>query len=293
MAIDPIGVETLRYPGTTSFPFFFPSNSTFTSPATPITMFRVTLSQCGANLANNAVRLALARRIFTWQDDLQFDLSGERTERPRQQFVLANGEVGFGPATYAWEKTANPLLDSAEQVADPEGAYSWMATVCPVLNEFGLWPSQRKQYSVSVIVFYNRNMSADRELACGIIPLGGSDGWLFVPAGLAQADSVREKLMELKQSDWILLRGLKYAQMAPRSPRSVYAFKWYRVAALGDFVSATQVPGTVTACNGCRLVTLAGPDWDPSFLPANSGSTEVGLFDRIVGVYTQTVELDR
>ena len=88
--------------------------------------------------------------------------------------------------------------------------------------------------------------------------------------------------MELRQGDWILLRGITPFPV-PSGVQPVHAFKWYRVAALGDFVPAA----------GSRLVTLAGPDWDPRFLPANGGMTEAGLFDRIVGVYTQTVEVDR
>jgi hypothetical protein len=165
------------------------------------------------------------------------------------------------------------------QTADPEGAYSWMATVSP-----GQDP---KQYVVSTVVFYNRDLTPQRELSCGISLLGGGDVTLYVPspppAGY-DADAVRTKVMELKQGDWILLRGVK---VPPVVPSAVYAFKWYRVAALGDFVSTSpQYPG------GSRLVTLAGPDWDASFRPP-TGAIEAGLFDRIVGVYTQTVEVDR
>jgi hypothetical protein len=245
-------------------------------------MYRVTLAGCGGNLADPNVRLALAERIFRWRDDLQFDMPGERTERPRQQFRLATGAVGFGPLTTAAEIASDPLMASPEQVAEAEGAYSWMATVMPDLSESGLGPLHRK-YVVSTVVFYNRDLTPQRELSCGVNALGGSEFTLYVPSPPPpgyDTDAVREKLMGLKQGDWILLRG--------RNASNVYSFKWYRVAALGDFDPIAQ-PGQ----NGRRLVTLAGPDWDPSFLPANGGTTEAGLFDRVVGVYTQTVEVDR
>jgi hypothetical protein len=280
VAIDPIGVETQRYSGL-AFPFFFPATSIYTAPNPPIQMYRVTLAACGGNLADPNVRLALAERIFRWRDDLQFDMPGERTERPRQQFRLATGAVGFGPLTTAAEIAGNPLMNSPEQVAEAEGAYSWMATVMPDQSESGLGLLHRK-YVVSTVVFYNRDLTLQRELSCGVTPSvvggvqpGGGDFTLFVSAS-PDSDAVREKLMGLKQGDWILLRGMK------PGPPVVYAFKWYRVAALGEFAPAS----------GSRLVTLAGPDWDTSFGPP-TGAIEAGLFDRVVGVYTQTVEVDR
>jgi hypothetical protein len=222
--------------------------------------------------------LARADRVCRWRDDLQFDMSGERTERPRQQFqyqLAAPNNIGLG------QLDADPAKRGTELTADPEGAYSWLATVCPT--------SDPTQFTVSIVVFYNRSVTVDQELACGINLFGGGDGTLYVPTsgtppGYDPA-AVRERIMALRPGDWILLRGVN-------ATATVYGFKWYRVAALGDFVA---VP-TATA-NGSRLVTLAGPDWDPSFVPppTGTGMTEVGLFDnhQVVGVYTETVQVGR
>jgi len=264
VAIDPMGVGQ-------GLPLAFPASDCFTAPNN-IQMFRVNIgTYSGIPPVPGPMPLALATRLFRWRDDLQFDMPGERTERPRQQFVRADGSV--------WTSVL-PADLLTYQTADPEGAYSWMATVMPDLSESGLGVAHRK-YVVSTVVFYNRDLTPQRELSCAVNPSGvvgvqpgGGDFTLSVP--LATDEATRTKLMELKQGDWILLRGMK------PGPPVVYAFKWYRVAALGEFVSTSPLyPG------GSRLVTLAGPDWDTSF------TTEAGLLDRIVGVYTQTVEVDR
>jgi len=264
VAIDPIGAAR-------GLPLPFPASDCFSSPNT-IQMYRANLAS-GLYVGNQPqpMSLPLATRLFRWRDDLQFDMPAERTERPRQQFIGSDG--------YAWTSVLPADLQTY-QTADPEGAYSWMATVMPDLSESGLGPLHRR-YVVSTVVFYNRDLTLQRELSCAVIPSGvpgvqpgGGDFTLSVP--LATDEATRTKLMELKQGDWILLRGMK------PGPPVVYAFKWYRVAALGEFV-----PSSPLYPAGSRLVTLAGPDWDTSF------TTEAGLFDRVVGVYTQTVEVDR
>jgi len=288
VAIDPIGVAQYLYAGASprgpyqEFPY--PANSIM---GAPIIMCRATLGPIYG--PNAQIRLALAQRLFTSRDDLEFDLTGARTERPRQIFRLANGENGFGPATTAAEKAGNPFLNSPEQVADAEGLYSWMATVMPAPD--------RRQYTVSTVVFYDRDVRLKSddltpesvfksELSCGIQFLGPGDAWLYVPTNLPSTwdatltSAVRERLMELKQGNWVLLRG--------GNPGPGGTFKWYRVAALGDFDPTRDA---TNGYDGRRLVTLAGPDWDTNVNP--SAGTEVGLFRGIVGVFTQTVELDR
>ncbi len=159
--------------------------------------------------------LADALRIFRWRDDLQFDVPDEKTERPRQFFRLQN------------QTQSSSIADVASYAtADPEGAYSWMATVCPCADA--------TKCTVSVVVFFNRSLTSDRELSCGLWALGGSDFWLYVPASPPagyNSAAVREKLMALKPGDWVLLRG--------RTAGRALGFKWYRVGALGDFGDQT------------------------------------------------------
>jgi hypothetical protein len=263
VAIDPIGVGQ-------GLPLGFPA-----STLNGIQMYRINLGT-GLYQGNQPVPMPLADalRVFRWRDDLQFDVPAEKTERPQQFFRLQDGTQSSG---FAQATALNPIA-----TADPEGAYSWLATVSPSPDP--------TQCTVSVVVFWNRSLTLDRELACAVegFALGSGDVVLYVPvSGVPpgyDSAGVRDKLMALKQGDWVLFRGVK---LPPVVPAPVYAFKWYRVAALGDFTAVGTTPATGTPCNGYRLATLAGPDWDISFTP------EVGLFDNVVGVYTETVQVGR
>ncbi|MGQ9576007.1 MAG: type IV pilus modification PilV family protein [Thermoguttaceae bacterium] len=257
VAIDPVGVARNGFGP-------FPASGT-------ITMRRVSL--CSDSNRNLPMPLAVASRVFTGWDQLVFDMPDDRTQRPRQLFRTKDGV------------TSDVSKLGAVEMPEAEGNYSWMATVVPSRSELGTNP---KMYTVSVAVFYQRPPDAASELTCGIqffsggVQFGSGDAWLYVPAGLPDPErtAVRERLMELRRGEWVLLRG----EMGTTPP--IQDFKWYRMAALGDFEpgSGTFAEGA-PACDGRRLVTLAGPDWLPI------GNTEVGLLPRVVGVYTQTVEV--
>ena len=213
LAIDPRGCAANPLP-----PQLFPANSIHGTTLPPaISMSRVTI----ASAWSNPLSTALADRICRWRDDLQFDMTGERTDRPRQFFRLQDGTQSSDVAL-----TVTPTCATA----DPEGAYSWMATVCPATDP--------GKCTVSVVVFYNRSLPPDRELACAIegFAFGSGDVVLYVPtAGLPSnysSTAVREKLMALRQGDWILLRGMRTSGTV-----ITYAFKWCRV---GRWVISTR-----------------------------------------------------
>ncbi len=240
VAIDPIGVAQGRSPQ-------FPASGAVWMP-------RVTLPA----FANPAV----AERVFTSHDDLLFDMPSERTERPQQIFRTW---LRFqGPTNPTSDVTTN-VLDLNLEAAEAEGNYSWLATVTPAIAESGL-AGPRRQFTVSVVVFFQRDSDPLGERTCTIASvgmlLGGGDVKLDGPAA-----------QELRQGEWILLRGL--------GSGSVPTFKWYRVVSAAEYDPSS---------GGSRLVTLAGPDWNPGL---NGPSAEAGLFRGAVGVYTQTVEVDR
>ena len=195
---------------------------------------------------------ALFDRIFTWQDDLVFDYPSEKTLRPRLLWRNVDGSTSTN-------------LSPGAATAVRENKYSWMMTVTPADNEYGLHASTRKLYTLSVVVFYSRLLTPEGELSCNVAAPGSLIGGGDVLLGGANA-------VEVKPREWILLRG-----MNPNTGR--LAFKWYRVIAADEFDPVTST----------RRVTLAGPDWTD----INNYQLQAGIFPGAIGVYTETVELER
>ncbi len=95
---------------------------------------------------------ALANRIFTWQDDLVFDVPDDRQLRPGAIFDQDVSDP------------ANPT-EVRQQMA---GDYSWMITVTPVIiaekrfagsSKVSLTPGSL--HTVSVVVFYKRDLAVN------------------------------------------------------------------------------------------------------------------------------------
>lgn len=203
----------------------------------------------------------LADRIFTLQDDLVFDYPSEKTLRPRLLLRYVDGSTGTN-------------LSPSAATAVRENKYSWMMTVVPAESEYDASADGRKLYTLSAVVFYARQLTADGEGTCDVDraslgPLiGGGD------VVLVGADAV-----EVKTGEWILLRGVKGLGRRP-----MYQFKWYRVIAADEF-NPTAFNG-----RGGRRLTLAGPDWTDI---ASCQVLQAGVLPGAIGVYTETVELER
>lgn len=199
-----------------------------------------------------------ADRIFTWHDDLEFSLPKDikppppgESKRPR-----ANLNVGGLP-----------------EIA---GSYSWLVTVAPAGAEAKLAAADKTLFSVSVVVCYRREFSADGEHTATVKFLGQGYGGGSVE--LIGANPVDPPL-RLKENEWIMLCG-KVPDNRFNPPQRTVC-KWYRV------VSADSQSPT-------HYVSLVGPDWtlDSDGNPGLDDAQAVAI-DHVVGVYTTTVELDR
>ncbi len=227
---------------------------------------------------NVAVLADLSDRLFTWPDDVAFDLPADPQLRPKRLFDA----VGRG------------LF---------EGNYSWMATVA------GRGDGQAE---ISVVVFYQRDFSppaspdepekpGERAIAWtdsanmvqpGVVFVGG--GWGGGDVRL-QVDSVASSILgpakspaylDVRENDWLLVYGISGGQ---------WVLRWYRVIAVAGeptLLNPSQPPSNTNPWT--RSVTLAGPDWRID--NNNDGVVDNAwgvLCTGVVGVSTQVTRLDQ
>lgn len=153
------------------------------------------------------------------------------------------------------------------------GDYSWLCTVSPLACEGPRtlasppvpavpW-AQKTQFEVSVAVICNRGYQGkdpsgvpfEQEIS-GKFDTGGFGGGSFAPdAGQS---------LTVKENSWVLAVGTNLAQA-----------RWYRV-----------VTGAVASD---RPIMLTGPDWNNATSPA----ARLVVIKGVVGVYSQTMEVDR
>jgi hypothetical protein len=164
------------------------------------------------------------------------------------------------PATESNRPRAN--IDSSG-LPDYAGNFSWLLTVVPAAAERNLAVAAKTLYSVSVVVCYRRDFTVNDdsppvhngEHTAAVTFLGL--GW---GGGGVQLDSV----VDVRENEWIMLAGGNQCH-------------WYRVVSAGEML----VGGT-----NVTVLSLVGPDWD-----TNVAATAVAI-DRVVSVYTTTVELE-
>lgn len=125
--------------------------------------------------------LAQAERIFLWHDDLLFTLPEQADLRPQAPDVDNNG---------------------TPDAPEPEGRYSWMVTLVPAPTDVGMAAADRQFFTVSIVVFFNRDPVQDAEQVYGASFLGG---------GLGGGSVQLPGLPEVKEDEWIML--------CTRSPR--------------------------------------------------------------------------
>lgn len=259
---------------------------------------------------------AVADRIFRWQDDLSLPVPEEDVERPRQMMTAVDG--AGNPLTVKWPSRPADGVPASVQpiVAQVQGDYSWLVTVTPkpyrdpVAGELlGPDAENRRLYSVSVVVFYKRDLSppplpgtppspddppAERVVEARI--LGGGEARLEAltrgdPPPSSPPKFHPPQWLNVKKGEWLLLM----ANM-PRTRRVLYpddpwlfhpnVCQWYRIVSTGgdpeELPSKTLRKGEPWT----RFVTLAGPDWPGPAL------AQAALFTGVIGVYTETMELD-
>lgn len=258
--------------------------------------------------ANRSARqLAVFDRIFTWQDDLIFDLDEDDPDRrPRQSCLWDNGAI----APYETPTGSGPKPLRSQSA----NHYSWMLTAEPDPNELplaflhssatnrpecldALSKHRQKTYTVSIVTFYKRDVTCDAaaEPPCERLVridftstgIGGGDAMLMVPS--AKTFEQAEEYLKVKDNQWILVTGFV---TEPRLDAILGAVgtgqrriaKWYRVIRVDDEIESHPNPGPQT--HWIRRVTLAGPDWDGAV-----SQTSATLIGGAIGVYTTTVTL--
>jgi hypothetical protein len=212
-----------------------------------------------------------ADQVFQGHDDLVFDLPGDRTLGPVQNFSTSS--------------TAVPLRRNTN------GYTSWMATIVPRLDRTGVWTDE---YTLSIVVFDRRiidpatndeNRASERVVLVssfysGAPAVGGGD------VQLAARRNAKEDL-ELRSGQWVMLSSTK---LTPTGTIQVH--QWYRI------VNAGEGPTLDTTNNvWVRDVTLIGPDWDWGHMGANTPvqyntPTQVTIVRGTVAVFEKTIRLE-
>ncbi len=293
--IDPYYIALKQEQGTNlaglhRFPYLLPYYGA------PITMQRITLGLCSA--PEFSAHRALFERIFVSQDDLIIEIPDDRALRPRQMFQCATGESVPFPKRVGDSSAAQWTLALSRQA---QGEYSWMAALTPQACEALHTPANQRTYELSIIVFRNRNLLAPQDDANQAKPserlavanlMGGPD----VRLSIAAVGSLNpSECLAVRENEWLLLCGqVAYGVASGGASLVRGVFKWYRVVAAGEI---RQGAGG----RWFRDVTLAGPDWNPTWSLSTTDTdgdgvvleTQAVLVDNVVGVYTQTVEPDR
>jgi hypothetical protein len=216
----------------------------------------------------------VADRIFTWSDDLLFERDeDDESQRPRQQMIWSDGVMApFPPAN----------LPEVPILRQSEGRYSWLLCVTPAVSEVNMNAAQKRTYTVSVVVFYKRDLSGPPDPSDTLsIPTERAVDITFLSDGYAggdvKLDAPAREYLNVKPNEWLMITG-RQAVPSPTGFRRVGV--WYRV------VMVDEEP-EFEVDHWTRYVTLAGPDWTAA------GAAQAVLLDGVVGVYTTTVVLDR
>ncbi len=221
-------------------------------------MYRLSLrAGPGSNFGTAAVPVMtqqMADAVFRAQDDLElFTPVGNLPPTQRYAYYRATAVRRQSTGDYSWLATIVPSSASPMSVA-----------TTPVFDS--------KSVVVTVVVFYKRYLllqgatgtSAPPERMVNLSPaagstgLGGGDVLLSCPAALTS------DYIKVRPNQWILLSQTPNAGQAG-------LWRWYRVVATSDPTSN----GTTWS----RLVTLAGPDWNPAI------TAYASIFDGAIGAY--------
>ncbi len=256
----------------------------------------------------------VAERLFTWQDEVVFELPAGGTRRPVPNIVFNSLGQGIRPARAA--------------------EYSWFATLTPTSPSPTPLDGSPISYRISVVVCFKRDLNwvlreaasppanqvpglrpapKERMVCCEFLGggLGGGPArlWLPVRTGAANNNPVapdRSDLPRVRPGQWIMLSAWRPSSKV--SPLTAVAeFKWYRVAAADNEVAyqggAAPNPMPPAGLQGrwYQDVTLQGSDWnEQEFVdpdgdgnyrwPLSGGvasfpSTWATIVEGVVGVY--------
>ncbi len=208
-----------------------------------------------------------------------------------------------------------------------KGDYSWLVTVTPSPEHIDFtkdmggpfvpysFTENSPLYTVSVVVFYKRDMSApagfggdeppaERQVRLEFLGtgLGGGDVRLHVLGDPADANSLAPAhYLDVKENEWLLVSGGYTAVRRYEKPAQgfcqvpVGVHKWYRIVAVGETMVGQDYDGDGTPDPPWREVTLAGPDWNADnwcFIVGGKARACAALFNGVVAVHSTDVKLD-
>lgn len=250
--------------------------------------------------------IALCEQIFRWADDTSIETDDTNPDlRPRQVFhsdadPTDPDENNFG--AYPDRATDDkPITGNMLRRAN-KGNYSWFLTITPDPAEIFSPLDEMKNYEVAVVVCYKREFKVDpgaiiptERLAvvgpsfAGISGMGANDIPLQLPIpGSFAGDSAEEiEYLRPKSGQWIMLVGQVRDSRLDYGPGPVFGLrtiaKWYRVLSADDEIDN----------NDNLWVTVTGPEWRVGTLPGEIQNTQAILVDDVIGVFTETMSVDR
>lgn len=318
-AIDPLfATEAAVNSNTTGIYECFPFKTTGTFDITDPNLTRLKLDIFEAGVTLPEQQLPVLNRIFTWPDDLLFDIDQDDPDRrPRQSYVwddTQNSVVPFplrdinqdGVFDGAGDDVLPASLDpavNAPLVAQADGHYSWMLTAEPDPNELPNNSTlliqtnhRQKKYTVSIVTFYKRDFTCDAladppserfvELEFTGTGIGGGDAVIGVSTTVAPLQEQAEEYLKVKENQWIMVTAFVADRRLDAIPSAYPGYrriaKWYRVIRVDDEV--------VDVGSFTRNITLAGPDWNDAGVVIDT--IRATLIEGVIGVYTTTVTVE-
>lgn len=347
LVLDPLAVT---YPANGVVPGWFPT-SPLPGDATNLPMYRFTLpefSVAGAlPAALRDMRHIAARRLFASPDELVFDVPRMAELRPRlQPRWLPGGDGRWGAANM--DDDNNQTVDDASEAGWPgsddlamrtsTGDFSYLVTIAPNISEMFdnlLYESvgdaqSTKHYTVSVVVFYKRDLLTppntppqptptsppppERMVWCDFPYHVPGTPQPSIAGGTVRLRTDRgAKWIDVKPGQWILFTAYIPDPTFDHPPGSGNGRQrlaaWYRIVSVGV--------GNTDQANQAwyfRDVTLAGADWYPgrhldadqqaggfdysstfappyNLPPGNVPTAYATLVDGAVAVYEKTLSL--
>ena len=284
---------------------------------------RLPQQQSDANLSK-VLLYPEARRLFTFEDDLLFDVSTAPDIRTRANMLRLRADgslVTLGGSAYPIIDTVDSNTEITGQVRvyqqSSEGNYTWMVTVSPALQEQSTVMSTSQLYTVSVVVFHKRILtmpaSSDLKPCERVIRLAQSDlyqtrfgfggGQLvlrtaYIP-GIGSTSVRTDDYLETKPGDWLMVAATRVVPTQVGSEttnvdKGSVVCQWYRV------INSVLGPSPSNSATIVRYVSVVGPDWRDLKDYAGSGENKPArytspiavLVTGVVGVYQMTVNLD-
>jgi hypothetical protein len=303
--LDPLAAT---YPANAVIPGWFPT-SPLAGDAANLPMYRFTLPEFSVPgalpPAARELRHAAARRLFSSSDELVFDVPRMAELRPTLQPRWSPGADGrWGVANT--DDDNNGTTDDASEAGWPgsddlamrttSGDFTYLVTVAPSISEMFdnvLYQTEghaisAKQYTVSVVVFYRRDLLTppntppqpnrdspappERMVWCDFpdydpyaVSVNPDLTRVSVGGGMVRLrTSGGPRWLDVKPGQWILLTAYVPDPAFDNPPGSGSGngrqrlASWYRIVSVG--VGNTDQPNSPWYY---RDVTLAGPDWYP------------------------------